>query len=112
MGNIRATNIRRSIHQPDQKGIPIRIGPDPKDMGKAQVSAVGTRLVPSLHRRADTTRDNRQVKQLGHAPLILDFVLESKNLCVGELFVAFDAVVVVRVLGDKGTLAEEGGVFY
>ena len=71
---------------------------DIESIGKLQIRAIRTGLIPSLYGCADGACRNGQVQNKGDSPLVEDFVSESLYLCVVELFVSIDILIASRVL--------------
>ena len=69
--------------------------------------SVRSGLVPSLGSSSERAEEDGEVQRLGVRPLVL--VLVGDCLPIGLIELG-DSVVVVRVLGEEGSLAEDGDV--
>ena len=71
---------------------------------------VGTGLIPTLDSSTNGAGGDGHEQTPGHAPLVVDFVLENLDLEGSELLLTVDVVDGGGVLGDEGTLPEHGKV--
>lgn len=89
-----------------------RSGTNAIDSWEEEGGSVGSRLVPSLDGGTDGTSDNGQVQSERESPLVFLFYDEDRLLFGGELFLASEIIIIVRVLGHEGTFSKDRQVLY
>ncbi len=92
------------------KSITRRISTDAVNFGEEDVSTIATSLIPALDRSTDRASRDSEEQASGHAPPVQDLVAETLLLDLVERLLAVQVLVVVRVLGDQGALAQERDV--
>lgn len=85
--------------------------PDVKVGRHRQVGSVGPGLIPTLDGGTDRTGDNGEIQRSGLAPLIKDLIAKSFGFDIGQGKFPGYVFVVCGVLGNEGTLLQEGEVF-
>lgn len=111
--DLRATDIRTRHDETDEESVAIaalarlRVGTDSVVVGEEESGAVGTSLIPALDSGTDGAGGDGEEQPHGHVPLVVDLVVESVHLLLGELLLAVDQVGLGGVLGDERSLLED-----
>lgn len=108
---LRASDIRSGIDQPDKNLLPCRVPSNAIILGKEEIGAIGTSLIPALDRRTNGASGNSQEQLCRQPPLVFDLFEKGRFLLLVQGFRAGDGGIVIWGLGDDCTLAEERKVF-
>lgn len=94
------------VDQPNDPFVSALAG-NAKFLGKGQVGAIGTGLIPSLGRRPDGTEADRVPQHKGPMPLVVSLVLQGAALFLVEFRNHLEPL---RIAGHQGGAAKERGV--